>query len=161
MIRRKSRTEQNQQEAHTLLLQWAAGPGEGVQEDGTIGERIHGGASPMSAPERFANQHRRWLLLDRAVSRVFDADQHLGLALWWLYAEDLTPRDCTARMAGKDPRAEDDANRLTVEDWKAWADRRKSAAELFLRHYQMMCGAEAREGGRASECGESQEPVHA
>lgn len=146
MMRRKSRAEQNQQEAHVLLLEWAAGPGEGVQEDGSIGERIHGGAQPMSAPERHTQQHHRWLLLNRAVRVVFDHDDNLGSALWWLYAEDRTPRDCAARMFGKDPRSEAEGERLTVEEWKAWADRRKSAAELFLRNYQMLCGRERESG---------------
>jgi len=138
VTRRKTQAEQHQEKAHALLLEWSSGPGEGVPEDGNMHDRVQGGERPMSHPEKYAHRQGRWHRLDTAVQRTHEQNQDLGRAIFWLYGEGLTPRDCVGRMTGKDPRAES-RGRLTVEDWHAWKSRRQSAASLFLWNYHMLC----------------------
>lgn len=151
-MKRRTQAEENQQKAHALLLEWGSGPGEGVPEDGNYHERVHGGERPMSAPEKYANRQGRWHRLDTAVQRTHEQNPDLGRAIWWLYGEGLALPDCVGRMTGKDPRAEGEG-RLTLEDWHAWRERRKSAAALFLSHYQMLCARMgAKDGDRDVDC---------
>lgn len=138
MKRRMTQQERNESKSHALLLEWGSGTAE-IIEDGSMGDRVSGGERPMSAPEKYAHHQGRWNRLDKAVRRTHEQNEDLGRAIWWLYGYGMEPRDCVGRMVGKDPRSEKDGERLTVEDWKGWKDRRRSACALFLAQYEMLC----------------------
>ena len=141
MRRKNDPYQRMQDEAHMLLLEWGSGPGEAAPEDGNVQERVQGGDRPLSTPERYALRQGRWHSLDKAVQRTHEQNPDLGRVIWWLYGEGLELRYCVGLMTGKDPQSEGD-DRLTTEDWKAWRDRRRSAAALFMSHYRMLCAGD-------------------
>lgn len=130
MKRRQTEDERKQSKAHELLQEWGSGPGEGPAEDGSHKERIHGGAQPWTAPERYAVAYARWDTLDRAVRQVAQTSRTLGRILQTHYGLGYGEARCA------------DLESMAIRTWRS---KLHQARYAFLVAYDMAREPDERE----------------
>lgn len=116
-----------QDEAHELLQEWAWKFESAVSvgfPSAPLSPTVQGHKSEHTAPERYAQRHRSFEKLDRAVRRVEQGDKRMGRVLRVCYLGGKVDESILAEEEGVTPR--------TLRNWRA------KARSLFLKELRAL-----------------------